>query len=216
MLVESIMTTQLFLVHPETPLTEAQAVMRREHIHRLPVIDQHSKKLVGILSEKDLIYNAPSPASTLNVYEMTNLLAKLKVGGIMTKKVITVGPKDLVEDAARIMIDNNIGGVPVVDPKGLLVGIVTESDVLKLLIDLFGTREPGLRATLRIPEEPGEIAKLGQDIVAHNGNIISIGTWPGNNPTNAVCIIKVGGMTRDQFVSSVEKHILEVIDIRET
>ena len=191
-------------------------MMRREHIHRLPVIDQHSKKLVGIVSEKDLIYNAPSPASTLNVYEMTNLLSKLKIGSIMTKKVITVRPKDLVEDAARIMVDNNIGGMPVLDDKGLVVGIITESDIFKLFIDLFGTREPGLRATLRIPEEPGEIAKLGEDIVAHNGNIISIGTWPGNNPTNAVCIIKVAGMTKEQFVSSVEKHILEVIDIRET
>lgn len=216
MLVERIMSTNLFLVHPETPVTEAQAMMRREHIHRLPVIDQHSKKLVGIVSEKDLIYNAPSPASTLNVYEMTNLLSKLKIGSIMTKKVITVRPKDLVEDAARIMVDNNIGGMPVLDDKGLVVGIITESDIFKLFIDLFGTREPGLRATLRIPEEPGEIAKLGEDIVAHNGNIISIGTWPGNNPTNAVCIIKVAGMTKEQFVSSVEKHILEVIDIRET
>ncbi len=216
MLLERIMSTNLYMVHPGTPVTDAQDLMRREHLHHLPVVDDHSRKLVGIISEKDLLYASPSPASTLNVYEMTRLLSKLTVSKVMTKKVFTATARDLVEDAARIMVDNNIGCLPVVDADGYPVGIVSETDIFRLFIDLFGTREKGLRATLRIPEEPGEIARLGEDIAGHNGNIISIGTWPGDKPTNAVCIIKVDGMTKDQFLSSVENHILEVIDIRET
>ena len=216
MLVHKIMSDNLYTVHPDTPVTDAQDVMRREHLHHLPVVDGHSKRLVGIVSEKDLIYASPSPASTLDVYEMTRLLAKLTVRKVMTKTVLTCRPKDLVEDAARKMVDNDIGCLPVVDDDGYPVGIITESDVFRLFIDLFGTRERGLRATLRIPEEPGELAKLGSDVAGHGGNIISIGTWPGDKPTNAVCIIKVSGMDKDNFLSSVEKHILEVIDIRET
>jgi len=216
MQVKNVMTTGLFLAHPDTPVTEAQAMMRREHIHRLPVVDRHTKRLVGIVTEKDLLYAAPSPATTLNVYEMNDLLSKLKVSAVMTRDVITVRPDDLVEHAARIMVDDDIGGLPVMDNDGFVIGIVTESDIFKLFIDLFGTRESGIRATLRVPDEPGKLAKLSADIVSHGGNIISIGTWPGNNPTNVVVVIKVRDMTREQFISSVEADTQEVLDLRET
>ncbi|WP_018527662.1 CBS and ACT domain-containing protein [Alkalispirochaeta alkalica] len=215
MLVKNIMSRNLYVAHPKTAVTDAQETMRRENIHHLPVIDDHTKKLVGIVSEKDLLYASPSPASTLDVYEMTRLLSKLSVGSVMAKKVVSAHPQDLVEDAARKMVDHDIGCLPIVDEDNYPVGIITESDMFRLFIDLFGTREKGLRATLRIPEEPGELAKLGSDVSEHNGNIVSIGTWPGERPTDALCIMKVTGMTREQFISSVEKHILEVIDIRE-
>ncbi len=215
MLIHKIMSENLFTAHPHTVVTDAQDIMRREHIHHLPVVDEHSKKLVGIVSEKDLMYASPSPASTLDVYEMTRLLSKLTVKKVMTKNPLTAHPNDLVEDAARKMVDNDIGCLPVVDDNNFPVGIVTESDIFRLFIDLFGTREKGIRATLRIPEEPGELARLASDVTDHQGNIISIGTWPGDKPTNAVCIIKVSGMSREQFLASVEKHILEVIDLRE-
>ena len=216
MLIHKIMSTNLFTVYPETPVTDAQDTMRRERLHHLPVIDATSHKLVGIVSEKDLIYASPSPASTLDVYEMTRLLSRLSVSKVMTKEVLTCGTSDLVEDAARLMVDNDIGCLPVVDDERYPVGIVTESDVFRLFIDLFGTREKGLRATIRVPEETGELAKLGSDIASHGGNIVSIGTWPGDRPTNAVVILKVNGMKRDDFVRAIEQHIEEVIDIRET
>lgn len=216
MLIRRIMSDNLFTVHPSTVVTDAQDVMRREHLHHLPVIDDHSKKLVGIVSEKDLLYASPSPASTLDVYEMTRLLAKLTVNKVMTKDPLTTHPDDTVEDAARRMAENDIGCLPVIDAEGYPLGIVTESDIFRLFIDLFGTRERGIRATLRIPEEQGELAKLAADVTDHQGNIISIGTLPGDKPTNAVCIIKVSGMTKDEFLVSIEKHVLEVIDIRET
>lgn len=215
MLIKRIMSDNLYVAHPKTPVTDAQEMMRREHVHHLPVIDESTKKLVGVVSEKDLLYASPSPASTLDVYEMARLLSKLTVSRVMTKTVFTIHQDDPVEDAARIMVDHDIGCLPVIDENGYPIGIVTESDMFRLFIDLFGTREKGLRATLRIPEESGELAKLGADVAEHEGNIVSIGTWPGDNPTNAICIMKVTGMTRDQFLSSVEKHILEVIDIRE-
>lgn len=211
--VKSVMTRNPFTIQEHDPVTEAQTLMRRERVHRLPVVN-HAKKLVGIVSEKDLLYASPSPASTLNVYEMSNLLAKLKVERVMTKDVITVTPGTLVEDAARILVDNNIGGVPVLEGE-TLVGIVTESDLFRLLIDLFGTRTRGVRATLRVPERPGELADTTRVIADAGGNVISLGTFSGDDLTNAVMIIKVEGIDRDRLTELLEPLVVEVLDVRE-
>ncbi len=207
------MTRNPYTIHEHDPVTDAQTLMRREKIHRLPVVN-HAKRLVGIVSEKDLLYASPSPASTLNVYEMSNLLAKLKVERVMTKDVITVTPDTLVEDAARVLVDNNIGGVPVLEGE-TLVGIVTESDLFRLLIDLFGTRTKGVRATLRVPERPGELADTTRVIADAGGNVISLGTFSGDDITNAVMIIKVEGIDRDRLTTLLEPLVVEVLDVRE-
>jgi acetoin utilization protein AcuB len=208
------MTHNPFTVRTDTPVADAQALMRREKIHRLPVLDNH-KNLVGIVSEKDLLYASPSPATTLNVYEMSNLLGKLTVSEVMTKEVYTVDPETLIEDAARIMVDDNIGGIPVVRD-GHVVGIVTESDIFKQFIELFGTRRKGIRCTLLIPEAVGELASLASAIANRGGNIISLGTFPGEDPTNALATLKVEGIDREVLVEACSPFVEEVLDIRET
>ena len=213
MTVKSVMTHNPFTVGPQSPITDAQALMKREKVHRLPVLDS-AKRLVGIVSEKDLLYASPSPATTLNVYEMHSLLAKLKVESVMTRKLITITSDTLVEDAARALVDNNIGGLPVVD-NGTLVGIVTESDLFRLLIDLFGTRTKGVRATLRVPERPGELADTTRVIAEAGGNVISIGTFSGNDVTNSVMILKVENIDRERLTAILEPLVVEVMDVRE-
>ncbi len=214
MVVGRMMTHNPFTVDLDTPVTEAQAIIRREKIHRLPVLDKH-KKLVGIISEKDLLYASPSPASTLNVYEMSNLLSRLKVEKVMTRKVVTVTEDTPIEDAARIMADQDIGGLPVMRGDKM-VGIVTESDIFKLFIEIFGVRRKGLRLTLLIPEQKGEISQLSTAIADHGGNIISLGTFPGDDPTSAVCIMKVEGVPREALIEAVKPLSLEIMDIRES
>lgn len=213
MVVKRVMTPNPFTVFTDTPLSEAQALIRREKVHRLPVLDKH-KKLVGIISEKDLLYAAPSPATTLNVYEMGELLYKLKVEGIMTKKVITVTEDTLLEDAARTLVDNDIGGLPVMRDEHL-VGIITESDIFKLFIELFGTRQRGMRVTLRLPDELGEIARVTSAIAQAGGNIISLGTFPGDDPTNMICTTKVAGLGVEELREVCSPLVEEVMDIRE-
>ncbi len=213
MTIKSVMTENPFTVSPSDPVTNAQTMMRREKIHRLPVIDG-AKKLVGIVSEKDLLYATPSPATTLNVYEMSNLLSKLKVESVMTKEVIAIPSETLIEDAARLLVDNNIGGLPVVD-EGTLVGIVTESDLFRLLIDLFGTRKKGVRATLRVPERPGELADTTKAISDAGGNVISVGTFSGNDVTNAVMIVKVEGVSKEHLLEILTPLVVEVMDVRQ-
>jgi acetoin utilization protein AcuB len=145
---------------------------------------------------------------------MNNLLSKLKVESVMTKTVLTVEPSTLVEDAARKLVDNDIGGLPVVENKKL-VGIVTESDLFRLLIDLFGTRKPGVRATLRVPERPGELADTTRAIADAGGNVISMGTFSGNDMSNAVMTLKVEGVGKDQLLSILEPLVVEIMDVRE-
>lgn len=213
MTVNSVMTKNPITVTARHSVTDAQTIMEREKIHRLPVIDEH-KKLVGIVAMADILEAAPSPATTLTVYEISSLLAKLTVDQVMTKDVLSVSPETLVEDAARVIVDNSVGGLPVLED-GTLVGIVTESDLFRLLIDLFGTRQTGVRATLRVPERPGEVAEMTKAITDAGGNIISLGTFPGNDVTNAVITLKVENISREDLVKLLDPLVVEVMDLRE-
>jgi acetoin utilization protein AcuB len=213
MLVEERMTRNPVTAKVDTPVTEAQAVMRREKIHHLPVVDRDGK-LVGIVTEKDLLYASPSPATSLSVYEITYLLGKLTVEKVMTKDLITIKEDTPLEDAARIMADNNIGGLPVVRD-GMLVGIITESDLFRIFVELFGARQKGVRLTMYIPQERGELARISSVIAEHGGNIIAFGSILGEDPTNVLCMIKVNGIPKESLVKLMEPCNCKVIDVRE-
>ncbi len=213
MTVSRVMTHNPFTVSPDNPVADAMEIIRKEKVHRLPVLDKN-RKLVGIVSEKDLLYASPSPATSLSVYEMSALLARLKISKVMTREVITVTEDTLIEDAARIMVDSNVGGLPVMRD-GLLVGIVTESDIFKLFIELFGTRKKGLRATVLVPEKRGEIAEMANAIAQKGGNIISFGTFLGDDVSNGICTFKVEGIGADELEKAIEDFIVRIIDLRE-
>lgn len=214
MVVGKRMTRNPVTITVDTPVADAQRVMRREKVHRLPVVDK-KKGLVGIVTEKDLLYASPSPASTLDIHEMTYLLSKLTVEKVMTKHIVTATSDTVLEEAARIMVDNDIGGLPIVDD-GKLVGIITESDIFKVFMELFGARERGFRATLLVPNQPGELAALGKAIFDKGGDIISLGTFLGTDSSNSLCTLKVSGMGIQELTEALNSPCcIEIIDIRE-
>ncbi len=213
MIVKNRMTRNPITISPDTPVAEAQRIIRREKIHRLPVLNK-KKELVGIVTEKDLLYASPSPATTLDIHEITYLLSQLTVKKVMSTQVLTITSDTVLEEAARIMVDSDIGGLPVVD-SGSLVGIITESDLFKVFMELFGARHSGLRVTILIPDKPGEISALGQAITEKGGDIISLGTFLGTDASNAVCTIKVQGLAKDVLVEALKPCSIEIIDIRE-
>src|SRR5512143_3270687 len=143
MLVRERMSAHPVLCEPDLPVSDALDRMKKEHIRRMPVVDRHGK-LVGIVSDKDLLQASPSPATSLSVWEITYLMSKIKVSDVMTKKVITISEDTPVEDAARVMVDNKIGGLPVVSADGTVLGIITETDIFKTFIDILGARKHGV------------------------------------------------------------------------
>jgi CBS domain-containing protein len=130
MLVRDIMTAKPITVDPETPMLEARQRMLGERIRHLVVLDD--ARVVGIVTDRDIRLNLPSPATSLSVWEINYLLARLTVGGVMTTSVIVIDPDRSIAEAARIMMDHKIGALPVVED-GRLVGIVTESDFVRVM-----------------------------------------------------------------------------------
>jgi acetoin utilization protein AcuB len=196
----------------DTPITDALRVMRQNQVRRLPVLDREGA-MVGIVSEKDLLYASPSPATSLSIYEMHYMLSRLLVSELMTTDVITVTPDTPVEEAARIMADHKIGGLPVIQ-EGELVGIITETDVFTVLLEMLGAREKGLRLTLEIPERKGEMARITTAIARLGGNILALGTFLGDDPTTAVVTVKVEDVPVDQLEAAMHDLDLEVLDTR--
>jgi acetoin utilization protein AcuB len=213
MLVGERMTKRPVTVTEDTPVGRALELMRREKVRRFPVVDKHGK-LEGIVSEEDLIYAAPSPATTLSIFEIHTLLASIKVSDVMTREVITVSEDTPLEEAARIMADNGIGGLPVMQDDQL-VGIITETDIFKVFLEMLGGRDDGVRLSVQVPHEKGVLAKVAGEIAAMGGNIVALGTVHGDDPAHYHLTFKVADVPQDQLVAAMKKLDLEVLDVRE-
>jgi len=214
MLVGERMTKRPVTTAPDTPIEEALKLMRESKVRRLPVLDKEGK-LVGIITEKDLLYVSPSPATSLSIHELHYLISKIKVQDVMCKDVITATEYTPLEEAARIMADNKIGILPVM-LDGKLVGIITETDVFCIFLELLGAREKGVRLTMLVPEQTGMLATITRDIAEMGGNIISLGTFLGDDPSNRLITVKVAELGQDELVSAMEALGMEMVDVRES
>ena len=212
MLVGERMSRPPIIIGPEMSIHDALALFKKERIRRAPVIK--GGKLVGIVSDKDLLNASPSPATTLSVWEMNYLLSKLTVSEVMTKQVTTVAEDTPIEEAARIMADNKIGGLPVV--KGTrVVGIITETDLFKLFIELMGAREKGVRVTALVEDQPGMLAQVTKSITDAGGNFIAFGQFVGEDANSRILTFKINGMNEAQVKKILAPHIKKMWDIRE-
>jgi len=211
MLVGERMSHPVITIIPEMPIVDALNLMKRERIRRAPVVKDG--QLVGIVSDKDLLNASPSPVTSLSVWEMNYLLSKITVKEVMTKKVISVQENTPIEEAARIMVDNKIGGLPVMR-EGELIGIITETDLFKIFLELMGAREFGVRVTALIFEERGQLAKLAGTIANAGGNFIAFGQFAGTTPKNRLISFKVTGLEEQQVKDLTLPLIEKLVDIR--
>ncbi len=211
MLVGERMSHPVITIIPEMPIVDALNLMKRERIRRAPVVKDG--QLVGIVSDKDLLNASPSPVTSLSVWEMNYLLSKITVKEVMTKKVISVQENTPIEEAARIMVDNKIGGLPVMR-EGELIGIITETDLFKIFLELMGAREFGVRVTALIFEERGQLAKLAGTIANAGGNFIAFGQFAGTTPNNRLISFKVTGLAEQQVKDLTLPLIEKLVDIR--
>ncbi|HAE22860.1 MAG TPA: hypothetical protein DCG47_11125 [Spirochaetaceae bacterium] len=216
MLVHELMTKNPLTTSADTPVSDALSLMRQKKVRRLPVLDK-AGKLVGIVSDQDLLYASPSPATSLSVFEINTLMAKITVAHVMTKKVLTITEDLPVEEAGRIMADRKIGGLPVMKG-GKLVGIVTETDLFRALLQLLGGRRSGVRVTVQIPGAKGTFTKITGIISAAGGDIVGLGVSEAQGIPGDYwhMTLKVQDLSKKAVSAAFSKAGIEVVDIRET
>lgn len=206
------MTKRPVTVTEDTGIDKALELMHSEKVRRLPVLNKQGQ-LVGIVSELDLLKASPSPATTLSIYELPYLLSRIKMRDIMTTDVITVTEDTPLEEAALIMAENKIGGMPVMRGDKL-VGIITETDMFKIFLEMLGAREEGVRISMLVPEKKGMLAKIAGKVAEMGGNLVAQGTIMGEDPTNRQLTIKVTDVPEEQLVSAMEELGLKILDAR--
>lgn len=211
MLVKERMSHPVISVKPDVPILEALKLMQRERIRRMPVVQDG--KMIGIISDKDLIHAAPSDATSLSVWEINYLVSRVHVKDVMTTNVLSVTEDTPIEEAARIMADNKIGGLPVMSDGGV-VGLITETDLFKILLELMGAREKGVRVTVVVPDRPGELSELTQAIARAGGSFVALGQFCGEDTTNRIVTFKVTGISEAQARDAVTPVVDRVVDVR--
>jgi acetoin utilization protein AcuB len=215
MFVRDYMTKHPVMAEPEMPILEAQGIMAEARIRHLPIVET-GKRLAGLVTRERLRI-PPSELSSLNVWEITRFLSNLRVQDVMVKKkeVVSIDPGATLEEAAETMSRHKIGCLPVLED-GIVVGIITEQDMLVLLADLLGGGVTGVRATIRVPDRIGEFAKITSALASQGWGIYASGGLPTPRlPGYWDIVVKVRGVTRDDLVSVLgEIPDQQVIDVR--
>ncbi len=214
MFVRDRMSAPVVTIAPDTPFQEALQLMRSHGFRRLPVVDARDT-LVGIVSERDLLHAEPSSATSLSIWEVHYLLWKIQVRELMTKEVITTASDTPIEDAASLMVTHKIGGLPVVDGHGKVIGIITETDIFKTFVEMFAGGHAGLRLTLQVPEKKGVLATLSQAIADQGGSIESVGSFYGKAAGERELVVKVRSVSQGQLVETLQALAERVVDARD-
>ncbi|MDR3644379.1 MAG: CBS and ACT domain-containing protein [Clostridia bacterium] len=165
MYVSDWMTKKIFSIEPDNYLSDAISLMREKGVKHVPVVK--GGKLKGIISDRDIKEYSPSKATSLDIYELHYILATTKIKEIAKTKLVTTTPDTPVEEAAMIMLDNNIGCLPVLD-NGSLAGIISDKDIYRALVDITGVRHGGNRICVLIEDRPGSIKDVADIIRRHN------------------------------------------------
>jgi acetoin utilization protein AcuB len=207
MFVKNKMTTNPFTVSPDHTIPDAHEIMAQNGIKRLPVLK--NGKLVGVVSKEDIAHASPSKATSLSANEITYLLAKTKISKVMAKDPIVISSNALLEEAATLMRDNNVGFLPVVDD-GRLVGIITESDIFDAFIDLLGFREKGTRLTVEVDDAPGIMANLTSIIGKYGANITHVAVYRSENGKSDI-VIGVNSYNTAAIEKSIEEQGYKIL-----
>ncbi len=212
MLVKERMSRPVIALPPDMPVHDARNLFRQEQIRRAPVVKKG--KLLGIISRQDLIDASPTKATSLSRWEINYLLSKLTVSEIMTKTVTTIDEDTPIEQAARIMADEKIGGLPVMRD-GKVAGMITETDLFKVFLEMMGAREIGIRVTALVDDQPGVLQKITNAVSEIGGSFISFGQFTGEDVATKLITFKVAGVKEEDVKKAIWDIAKEVWDIRE-
>ncbi len=213
MKVKQRMTANVITCTPQTTHREAVDLLHKHNIRRLPVVDK-SGKLVGIVTQSDILSTSPSAATTLSVYEIYTLLDRLTVGQFMSRPVLAVYEDCDIANAARFMTEHKISALPVMRGSEL-VGIITETDIFKTFVDIMGGMVAGARFDIEIPDRKGMLAAVAQAVANSDGNIVSVSQLPAEDPSRVVLSVKERGANIHRLKEELNKvGDAQVLDFR--
>lgn len=215
MLVKDCMTRHPIMISPETPAVKAQNLMIENKVRHLPVVGD-GKRILGLIT-RDTLMVPPSDLGSLNVWEISRLLSDIKAEDVMVKQkaLVTIDPDATLESAAELMIKEKVGCLPVIEDE-VVVGIITEVDMLAKLAELLGSGVEGVRAAIRVPNKVGEYAKIFNAVSEQGWGIYaSGGAATPKDPDHWDIVIKVRRATKDELLKVLEGiKGQKVIDIR--
>ncbi|MCK6629674.1 MAG: CBS domain-containing protein [Anaerolineae bacterium] len=218
MLVKDYMTRHPIMIGPDMRVTEAQKLMAENNIRHLPVAAD-GKRLLGLVTRQRLSI-PPERLGSLDVWEITRFLSDLTVSKVMVKgpDLRTITPEATVEEAASLMIRHKIGSLPVIEDGQVVIGIITEIDLLIELQNLLGANDEGWRVTMRVPDRIGEFSKLTKAMLDNGWGIMAMGSVRApKQPDLWDVVLKVRRPTREELVAVLEAiPDQKLIDIRET
>ena len=209
MKVKDRMSEDVITVEMNTSLTEAFRLMKENNIRRLPVMDKG--RLTGIITLTDLNQAAPSSATSLSIHELNYLLAKTKIKDIVPKKqkVLTIGPENYIETAAKIMRENKVSGLPVLE-QDKLVGIVTETDIFDALIDILGVNIAHSRIDCFVKDRPGSLAEVTGLIAEKAINILNAVVYFDNKSQRYKMILRIEDLKYEPLLEELQKRGYEI------
>jgi acetoin utilization protein AcuB len=213
MLVGKRMTVNPLTLQPDVSINDALALMRREKVRRVPVVDKKGK-LVGVVTHNDLMQASPSSVTSLNMWEVTYLLSKITVQEVMKKDVVTATEDMPIEEAARLVAERRISCLPVLRGDAL-VGIITEADIFNIFLELMSAHEKGVRLTVFAPNVKGSLAQISSAINSHGGFILAVNIFLGHDSSTWGCHLKVTDISKDDLVAAVKPFVVEIEDVRE-
>lgn len=209
MRVSRFMHANVLTIPSNTLITDAQQIMQQNSIRRLPVVD--NGKLVGIITRNRLREAAPSAATTLSVWELHYLLSKLSVREIMVTEVLTTTPEATVEDTAATMAEHRIGAMPVMEGDKV-IGIITATDLFRLLIDVLGVRKRGARVQIVEPYKANGFGSIAEIFSKHQVKILSVFTFTDPQTQRQDMVIRADTEDADFIRNKVKEHGFEVIE----
>jgi acetoin utilization protein AcuB len=203
MRIRDMMTKNPVTVDSETLVMDARKIMKENNVRRLPVVDKG--KLMGIITKHDILEASPSPATSLSVHELNYLLSKMKVKEIMKKNPVTLTPDTPFEEALKIGQEKKIGSFPVVE-NGKLVGIATESDIVRFLTRALGVREEGSRITIEgLGGKLSDLEKIISIVNQHNTIVLSMISLPRTEKKEWMIALRLKTSSPDPIVKDFKK-----------
>lgn len=216
MLVNDCMTRHPVMIPPNIGAAEAQQVMAENKVRHLPVVGD-GKRLQGLITRQRLALK-PDSIGSFNVWEITRYLSNVKVKQLMVpaRDVVTITPERTVERAARVMMDHRIGCLPVLEDK-IVVGMITEVDLMSSLQEMLGLPSSGVRVTMRMKDRKGEFSKLMTIIGEQAWDIMGIGTFPSHrHPGYYDMVLKIVHASAADIKATLSQvQDQELVDIRE-